>query len=67
MARIVQKPKVDGNWLYHQESENERIFADYILIDEHAEPWAECTDAEKVAWEEAHPMPTPEDGENADA
>lgn len=54
MARIKQEPKIKGNWLFHDEPDGSRLFSDYILIEEDNQLWLECTNDEKLAWEEAH-------------
>jgi hypothetical protein len=54
MARIKQEPKIKGNWLFHDEPNGSRLFSDYILIEEGYQLWLECTNEEKLAWEEAH-------------
>ncbi len=59
MARIKQEPKIEGNWLYHDEPNGSRLFSDYILIEEGKEYWHECTDEEKLAWEELNKVEEP--------
>ena len=52
-------PDVEGNWLYQQQSENERVFSQLVYLGKEADPsdWHECTTAEKEEWEREH---TPE-------
>lgn len=50
---VIQKPQGVGMWLYRDENEI-RIFSKEIARPQNTEPWAECTDAEKTEWEEAH-------------
>lgn len=54
----------EGNWLYKDLSETERVFTDYVYLGDGAEPWAECTTAEKEAWEREHPQPEQPEPEN---
>ena len=61
MEMIKQEPKVKGNWLYHDENDT-RLFTKIAYLGVNAEPWPECTDEEKTAWEEAH-KPEPEPAE----
>lgn len=49
--RIKQQPTEGFDWLYQDEGEN-RLFAVEVVLLESSKPWNECTDAEKVAWEE---------------
>lgn len=44
----------DGNWLYQEQTDGSRIFTKSACLGAKAEPWPECTDEEKAAWEEAH-------------
>lgn len=37
-----------------------RNFVKSVYLGNNAEPWSECTDAEKTAWEEAHKVEQPE-------
>ena len=55
MARIKQEPIIEGNWLYHDEYDGNRLFSDYILIEEEKEPWKECSYEAMVEWKESHP------------
>lgn len=57
-----QTPSVEGNWLYKDQM-NERIFSKEIYLPDGTEPWAECTDEEKIKWEEEHPQPEPPEPE----
>lgn len=56
----IQYPNVDGNWLYQDDEQGNRQFTDSVALGKGADPWNECTDEEKTAWEEAHkPEPEP--------
>lgn len=57
MKAIFQYPTPPNTWLHDSAPDYNRIFTDYIIRPETAEPWAECTDEEKEAWEKEHPMP----------
>ena len=56
----VQRPTPPNEWLHNGAEDYTRIFTDYIIRPEAAEPWAECTTAEKEQWEAEHPQPEPE-------
>lgn len=43
----------EGHWLYQDQAEGFRYFTKKVYLGKNEEPWAECTDADKVAWEEA--------------
>lgn len=55
-----QTPSVEDNWLYQDDKNDNRTFSKCVYLPDGAEPWAECSEAEKQAWEEAHPIPEPE-------
>lgn len=50
----LQEPSNPNNWLYEAISENERNFSKSVYLGISAEPWLECTNEEKIAWEEEH-------------
>lgn len=54
-----QTPDNANNWLYSKDG-YERIFSKEVYLPNGAQPWAECTNAEKISWEESHPQPEPE-------
>lgn len=58
---ITQYPTPPNTWLHDSAPDYNRIFTDYIIRPETVEPWAECTDEEKAAWEKEHPIPEPEE------
>lgn len=61
LTKRVQTPTPPNEWLYQDQDENYRYFTKRVLLGKNAEPWPECTDAEKVEWEESHqPAPEPE-------
>ena len=49
-----QTPTPPMDWLYHDEPDGNRIFKKEVYLGKNAEPWPECTDEEKVQWEEEH-------------
>jgi hypothetical protein len=63
---MEQKVTKETNWLYKEISENERIFSRLISRSEDSIPWIECTNKEKLAWEEAHKPEEPEEAEEAE-
>ena len=55
----VQTPDEGFDWLYKDQEGEPRMFRHEVGLPPEAEPWGQCTDAEKVAWEEEHPSPDP--------
>ena len=64
-----QTPNPPNEWLYETTVIDgglvKRNFVPFAYLGKNAEPWPECTDEEKVQWEEDHkpepePEPTPE-------
>lgn len=53
----------EGFWLHNGAPDWERIFTDCVYLGKDAKPWAECTTAEKEAWEAEHPQPEPPEPE----
>lgn len=61
LTKRVQTPAPPNEWCYQDQGENFRYFTKRVLLGRDAELWAECTDADKQAWEEEHrPEPTDE-------
>ena len=59
----VQTPDEGFDWLYKDQEGEPRMFRHEVGLPPEAEPWGQCTDAEKQAWEEEHkpePEPSPE-------
>ena len=62
----VQTPDEGFDWLYKDQEGEPRMFRHEVGLPPEAEPWGQCTDAEKVAWEAEHlpvdpePEPAPE-------
>ncbi len=59
LTKRVQTPTPPNEWLYQDQGENFRYFTQRVLLGKNEQPWAECTDEEKVAWEEAHKQEEP--------
>ena len=60
----VQTPDEGFDWLYKDQADEPRMFRHEVGLPPHAEPWLQCTDADKVAyeqeWAREHPQPEPE-------
>ena len=56
----VQTPDEGFDWLYKDQEGEPRMFRHEVGLPPEAEPWGQCTDADKVAWEEEHPDVEPE-------
>ena len=63
MALRIQRPTEGYDWLYQDRGENERYFTTFVYLGAHEPEWAQCTDADKKAWEEEHKPEEPEDVE----
>lgn len=50
---IKQQPKIIDNWLY-REQDGLRQFSRLVYLGKEAEPWSECTQAERERWEAEH-------------
>ena len=64
MALRIQRPSVDGNWLYQDRGENDRYFTNMVILGKHEPEWAECTNKEKEEWEREHQQPEQQEPEN---
>lgn len=60
METRVQYPTAPNEWLYQDQEDGSRIFTDYVILGKEAEPWAECTTAERELFEQQHPQPEEE-------
>ena len=62
MTKRVQTPTPPNEWCYQDQGENFRYFTKKVILGANAEPWAECTDEEKTAyeaeWAATHPEET---------
>ena len=50
---IKQTPNSEDNWLYIDDKENNRSFSKLVCLPEGTPLWEECTDEDKLAWENA--------------
>ena len=57
---MIQRPKINGNWLYEDRGENDRYFTTIVALANGAQEWAECTNEEKEQWEHDHQPEQPE-------
>ena len=64
LTKRVQTPTPPNEWCYQDQGENFRYFTKKVILGANAEPWAECTDEEKTAYEAewAATHPTEESG-----
>ena len=71
MTKRVQTPTPPNEWCYQDQGENFRYFTKKVILGANAEPWAECTDEEKTAyeaeWAATHPESRTLDSEEPDA
>lgn len=54
MALRTQTPTAPNEWLYQDRGENDRYFTTFVHLGKEEPMWAECTNAEKLAWEESN-------------
>lgn len=54
MALRIQRPSVEGNWLYQDRDEIDRYFTTIVYLGKHESEWAECSPEAKKAWENEH-------------
>ena len=63
LTKRVQTPTPPNEWCYQDQGENFRYFTKKVILGANAEPWAECTDEEKTAyeaeWAATHPEESP--------
>ena len=60
LTKRVQTPTPPNEWCYQDQGENYRYFTKRVLLGKDAEPWPECTAADRDQWEQSHPQPEPE-------
>lgn len=53
MTKRVQTPTPPNEWCYQDQGEDFRYFTKRVLLGKNEQPWSECTDEEKTAWEQA--------------
>ena len=54
LTKRVQTPTPPNEWCYQDQGENYRYFTKRVLLGHDAEPWLQCTDADRQAWEDEH-------------
>lgn len=59
MALRIQTPTPPNEWCYQDQGEDFRYFTQRVFLGKNELPWAECTEEEKVAWEEEHKQEEP--------
>ena len=64
LTKRVQTPTPPNEWCYQDQGEDFRYFTKKVILGANAEPWAECTDEEKTAyeaeWAATHPTEEPD-------
>jgi hypothetical protein len=59
LTKRVQTPTPPNEWCYQDQGENFRYFTKKVILGATAEPWAECTEADRLAyeaeWAASHP------------
>ena len=55
----IQTPNIDDGWLYIIEGNGDRNFVKEIALGKSAVEFPECTNEQKLAWEEAHKQEKP--------
>lgn len=51
---ITLKPTIQDNWLYTNDENDNKIFTKEVILGKEATPWKECTNEQKIMWEEEH-------------
>lgn len=51
LTKRVQTPTPPNEWLYQDQGENFRYFTKKVLLGAEAEPWAECSESDRLAYE----------------
>jgi hypothetical protein len=51
LTKRVQTPTPPNEWCYQDQGENFRYFTKKVILGANAEPWAECTEAARLAYE----------------
>ena len=59
----IRQEAREGYWLCTDLNSDDCLFAKVVIRPAYSEPWSECTNAEKEAWEEEHNPPEPEENE----
>lgn len=61
LTKRVQTPTPPNEWCYQDQGENFRYFTKKVILGANAEPWAECTEADRLAYEAEWAAQHPED------
>lgn len=64
LTKRVQTPTPPNEWCYQDQGENFRYFTKKVILGANAEPWAECTEADRLAYEEEWAAQHPESPES---
>jgi hypothetical protein len=60
LTKRVQTPTPPNEWCYQDQGEDFRYFTKKVILGANAEPWAECTEAARLAYEEEWAATHPE-------
>jgi hypothetical protein len=60
-----QTPTAPNEWLY-EDNQDGRFFCKEVYLGKHAEPWAECTEADRLAYEAEWAATHPEESRTLD-
>lgn len=61
MALRIQRPTLPNEWLYEDRESNDRYFTTFVYLGKEEAEWAECTNQDKLAWEEEHKKEEPQE------
>ena len=65
MTKRVQTPTPPNEWCYQDQGEDFRYFTKRVLLGKNEQPWAECTESDRLAYEEEWAEQHPEEGDAA--
>lgn len=55
MRKMIEQRPTEGNdWLYEERGKDDRYFTDVVYLPEGTPLWEQCTNAEKLAWDDVH-------------
>jgi hypothetical protein len=66
LTKRVQTPTPPNEWCYQDQGENFRYFTKKVILGANAEPWAECTEADRLAYEAEWAATHPEESRTLD-
>ena len=61
LTKRVQTPTPPNEWCYQDQGEDFRYFTKKVILGANAEPWAECTESDRLAYEEEWAATHPEE------